>query len=102
MITIYKQIKAGFIFLIGAGLLMIAGCKKGTFDINDTSHNAPSTVPPKYALSAALRNTASLMLGGTGDFIANWMGYWAQSGDYTPSTTYVLYQLTSDSYTGNW
>jgi len=102
MITIYKQIKAGLIFLISAGLLTTIGCKKGTFDINDTSPNAPSTVPPKYALSAALKNTASLMLGGNGDFIGNWMGYWAQSGDYTPSTTYVLYQLTSDSYTPNW
>jgi hypothetical protein len=59
-------------------------------------------VPPKYSLSAALASTAQLMLGGNGDFINNWMGYWTQSGDYTPNTTYVLYQLTTDSYSGNW
>ena len=71
------------------------GCKKGTFDINSKNPNSPTSVPPNYALAASLNGTANLMFAGNSDFPNNWMGYWTQSGGYTPSTTYVEYQLTS-------
>ncbi|MGI4728729.1 MAG: SusD/RagB family nutrient-binding outer membrane lipoprotein [Janthinobacterium lividum] len=103
---------------VGLALLLItilgAGCKKGTFDINNNPNTATS-VDPKYTLSSTLTNTANLIYGGTAnttsnspgggsytDVLNNWMGYWTQGGGYTPSTTYVLYQLNSSSYNSNW
>src|SRR5580698_9818254 len=77
----------------------IAGCSKGTFDINSPNPNAPSpsTVPSKYFLSAALTNTAAVVYNYSNtDALDIWMGYWSYSGAYTPSPAYVLYQLTSD------
>jgi hypothetical protein len=99
--TIFKR-KVNLSLLFSAVILTsIVGCKKGTFDINKVSPNTPSSVPAKYSLSAALTATASYVQGGNSDVLNNWMGYWTQSGGYTPSTTYVLYQLTSSNYTGN-
>ncbi|HMH32932.1 MAG TPA: SusD/RagB family nutrient-binding outer membrane lipoprotein, partial [Puia sp.] len=103
MMTLFKhKIKTIFLLLSGAALLTMSGCKKGTFDINDPNPNQPSTVPPKFSLSDALAGTASLMLGGNTDMFNNWMGYWSQSGDYTPSPTFVYYQVNTDTYSGNW
>lgn len=107
-ITIFKR-KVN-ITLLSAALVLAgaAGCKKGTFDINDTNPNSPSSVPPQYSITADLAGTAGLMYSGVGgvggnqDMINNWMGYWTQSGGYTPSNTFVLYQLTSTTATGNW
>jgi hypothetical protein len=95
-----RKVNQGLLFM-SVVLISMVGCKKGTFDINNVNPNAPSTVPPKYSLSASLAATASLKDGGNGDVFNNWMGYWTQSGAYTPSTTYVIYQLTSSNYTGN-
>jgi hypothetical protein len=111
MITTYKfKLKQVFIWLILAALTSIAGCKKGTFDINSPNPNSlsPSTVGPKYYLSSSLAGTADLMYGGsagafTGPDILNvWMGYWGYSGGYTPSPILVTYQLTSTVGTANW
>ncbi len=98
--TILKQ-KVNFALLFIMTLLSIGGCKKGAFDINNNP-NTPTSVLPKYTLSSSLKNTASLKFGGNVDFLDNWMGYWTQSGGYTPAPAFVLYQLTSDNYTGNW
>jgi hypothetical protein len=115
-ITIFKR-KVNIALLSATVLLACAaGCKKGTFDINNTNPNNPSTVPPQYSLTSALAGTANLMysgvgyggangtvpIGGNQDMINNWMGYWTQSGAYTPSNTFVLYQLTSNTGSGNW
>ena len=101
-INIFKR-KANKALLFAAVILGVtAGCKKGTFEINDTNPNSPSSVPPKYTLSSSLAATANLMFGGNEDFIDNWMGYWTQSGAYTPSNSYVLYQINSSFFTGNW
>ncbi|WP_295666582.1 SusD/RagB family nutrient-binding outer membrane lipoprotein [uncultured Mucilaginibacter sp.] len=101
-ITIFKRkvniaLLSAVVVLAGA-----AGCKKGTFDINGTNPNSPSTVLPKYSLAASLSGTASLVHSGNQDMIDNWMGYWTQSGAYTPSNTFVLYQMNSSTATGNW
>jgi len=107
-ITIFKRkVNTALLFAVVV-LAGVAGCKKGTFDINGVNPNAPSTVLPKYSLAAALSGTANLMysgvggIGGNQDMLNNWMGYWTQSGAYTPSNTYVLYQLNSSTASGNW
>ncbi|HWZ17054.1 MAG TPA: SusD/RagB family nutrient-binding outer membrane lipoprotein [Mucilaginibacter sp.] len=99
--TIFKRKVNQSLLFIGVLLTATVGCKKGTFDINSPNPNSPSTVPPKYSLSSSLAATASLVAGGNMDVANNWMGYWTQSGAYTPSTVYVIYQLTSSNFTGN-
>ncbi|WDF77705.1 SusD/RagB family nutrient-binding outer membrane lipoprotein [Mucilaginibacter sp. KACC 22773] len=99
--TIFKR-KVNLGLLFSALMLTgIVGCQKGTFDVNKVNPNTPTSAPSKYLLSASLTATASLMHGGNSDMINNWMGYWTQSGGFTPSTTYVIYQITSSNYTGN-
>jgi len=112
-ITIYKR--KGHIALLCAVAMLagLAGCKKGTFDINGTNPNSPGSVPPQYSLTSTLAGTANLLysavgyngatpIGGNQDILNNWMGYWTQSGGFTPSNTFVLYQLTSGTGAGNW
>lgn len=98
---IFKQ-KVSLALISITVVLGINGCKKGTFDINSTNPNTPSSVPAQYSLSSSLTATASLVYSGNADILQNWMGYWTQSGGFTPSTTYVLYQLTSGTGSGNW
>jgi hypothetical protein len=99
--TIFKR-KVNLSLLFSALMLTgIVGCQKGTFDVNKVNPNTPTSAPSKYLLSASLTATASLMHGGNSDVLNNWMGYWTQSGGFTPSTTYVIYQITSSNYTGN-
>jgi hypothetical protein len=112
-LTIFKRKVNIALLFTGVVLTGMYGCKKGTFDINSSNPNSPSSVLPKYTLSSALAGTANLMyspvayngtvpIGGNQDILNNWMGYWTQSGAYTPSNTYVLYQLTSGTGSGNW
>jgi len=99
--SIFKR-KVNLSLLFSAVILAsVVGCKKGTFDINDTNPNAPTSAPAQYSLSSSLVATASLVQGGNADVFNNWMGYWTQSGGFTASTTYVIYQLTSNNFTGN-
>jgi hypothetical protein len=100
--TIFKRkVNLGLLFSVMM-LTGVVGCKKGTFDVNTTNPNSPTSVPPQYSLKSSLVTSAAIVQGGTGgDVLNNWMGYWSQSGGYTPSTTYVLYQITSSDYTGN-
>jgi hypothetical protein len=112
-LTIFKRKVNIALLFTGVVLAGMYGCKKGTFDINGSNPNSPISVLPKYTLSSALAGTANLMyspvafngtvpIGGNQDILNNWMGYWTQSGAYTPSNTYVLYQLTSGTGSGNW
>ncbi|MDN3582369.1 SusD/RagB family nutrient-binding outer membrane lipoprotein [Mucilaginibacter flavus] len=99
--TIFKR-KISFGLFFSAVLLTgIVGCQKGTFSVNDVNPNSPTSAPAKYSLSSSLAGTANLVQGGNADVLENWMGYWTQSGGYTPSTTYVIYQITSSNFTGN-
>ncbi|WP_184544061.1 SusD/RagB family nutrient-binding outer membrane lipoprotein [Mucilaginibacter sp. FT3.2] len=99
--SIFKR-KVNLSLLFSAVILTsIVGCKKGTFDINDVNPNSPTSAPAQYSLSSSLAATATLVQGGNADVLNNWMGYWTQSGGFTASTTYVLYQLTSSNYVGN-
>jgi hypothetical protein len=84
-------------------LLAIAGCKKGTFDINSPNPNTPSQVSPQFLLSAALTSTATSSFGaGFTDFANLWMGYWAYSGDYGGYGTSAVYNLNNGFGTANW
>jgi len=99
--TIFKR-KVNLSLLFSAMMLTsIVGCQKGTFDVNNVNPNSPTSAPAKYSLSSSLAATAALVQGGNSDVLNNWMGYWTQSGGFTPSTTYVIYQITSSNYTGN-
>lgn len=99
--TIFKR-KVNLGLLFSAVIFTsIVGCQKGTFSVNDVNPNSPTAAPAKYTLSSALSGTANLVQGGNADVLENWMGYWTQSGGYTPSTTFVIYQITSSNYTGN-
>lgn len=111
MITVYnRKAKQIVLWLFLAALVMGAGCKKGTFDINAPNPNAlsPDVVPPKYYMPAALSATSNIMYTGgngftyMGDLFNTWMGYWSASGGYTPSPIVVLYQLNSGVGNGNW
>ncbi len=98
----YNRIKSFLFLSVFLVLLIAAGCKKGTFDINSPNPNVPSVVSPRFVLSAALANSGSLMLGGDEDFANLYMGYWAVSGDYIPTSTTLTYNTTTDYYAGNW
>jgi hypothetical protein len=97
-----KRIKILFCFISLVSLLGTAGCKKGTFDINDNNPNLPTVVDPKFLLSGALKNTAALVRGGDSDPIELYMGYWAVSGDYIPVTQTLTYQTNTDYGADNW
>ena len=84
--------------LLAAGF----GCKKGTFDINSNNPNTPSSVDPKFILSAALKSTATIFWGGDQEFANYYMGYWAVSGDYIPNSQTLTYNTTTGYFQDNW
>lgn len=99
------------IVFVSATLLALAsaGCKKGTFDVNDVNPNTPSSVDPKYILAAALTNSATLVSGNPGggaitgnDLIECIIGYWAVSGDYSPNFNTSSMTLTPDYGSSIW
>lgn len=105
----YKVFKPLFLLSTSLLLLVAVGCKKGTFDINNTNPNVPSSVDPKYSLTAALSATAVQAAGNPGggsqsgnDLLNIYMGYWAVSGDYIPSAALVQYNLTTDFGSSIW
>jgi Starch-binding associating with outer membrane len=94
-------------------LFAAPGCKKNTFNINDTNPNnpVPSAVSPSLLLSGALKKTADIVRGGQTinntifgdpDYIELYMGYWSVSGDYIPNTQTLTYQTTTDYGADNW
>jgi hypothetical protein len=98
-------------------LFAAIGCKKNTFNINDTNPNSPvpSAVAPSLLLSGALQETAAIVRGGQTvnstpsnpifgdpDYIELYMGYWAVSGDYIPVTQTLTYETTTTYGADNW
>ncbi|HTJ12668.1 MAG TPA: SusD/RagB family nutrient-binding outer membrane lipoprotein [Dinghuibacter sp.] len=91
------------IFCSAALLLgLAAGCKKGTFDINSPNPNNPSSVDPKFVLSASLVNSASTQFSANLDPMQFYMGYWAYSGDYGVSSNALTYNTINSSNNNNW
>ena len=105
-----KKINSVLLAVVAAVALLSVGCKKGTFDINSPNPNQPSSVEPKFVLSAALNSTATFVAGNPGtpgtqsgnDLFEIFMGYWAVSGDYIPSAALLQYQLTTDMGASIW
>jgi Starch-binding associating with outer membrane len=86
--------------ILTAMMVSVISCSKKDFDINSPNPNQPSEVTPDLILSAALTSTANLVLGGDGNFLNFWMGYWAPYGEQSPAV--LSYNLTSDTYAANW
>jgi hypothetical protein len=91
-----------FLIALPLVLLVVAGCKKGTFDINNNP-NVPSNVSPQFTLSAALVSAANETYNsGYPDFVNRYMGYWAFSGDYGGYGTEATYNTNTSFATQNW
>ncbi len=95
-----NKIKIRFYIATSIILLGLGSCKKISTDLN-INPNVPPTVDSKFLLSAALKNSASLVIGNpgggtqSGNTLMNlWMGYWTVSGGYIPSAPLLQYQLT--------
>ena len=109
----YMRIKRTLWLPLCIVLFSAPGCKKNTFNINDTNPNnpVPSAVSPSLLLSGALKKTADIVRGGQTinntifgdpDYIELYMGYWSVSGDYIPNTQTLTYQTTTDYGADNW
>jgi hypothetical protein len=84
-------------------LLLVAGCKKGTFDINSPNPNTPSNVSSQFLLSSALTASSySSFAGGFTDFADLFIGYWSFSGDYGGYGTTATYNLNNGFGASNW
>jgi hypothetical protein len=98
-----KRIKLYLAASSAVVLLTVAGCKKGSFDINSPNPNTPSSVSSQFLLSAALSASAnSSFNGGFTDFADLFIGYWSFSGDYGGYGTTASYNLNNGYGAGNW
>ena len=93
-----KLIYCSLAFMLVAG----SGCKKGFTDINQNP-NSPteSSITPDLILPRALVATASRMATSYGDE-GGWMGYWARSGSYGPTTEPESYNITNTFEATEW
>lgn len=83
-------------------LISVNGCKKDFLDIN-TNPNRPTdaSITPQLILPRVLHATAA-RVGTSYDYAAHWMGYWARSGTYGPSTEPESYNITTTFEAAQW
>ncbi|WP_242929499.1 SusD/RagB family nutrient-binding outer membrane lipoprotein [Pontibacter vulgaris] len=83
-------------------MLFSAGCEKEFFDINENP-NAPTeqSITSQLLLPRSLHATAARMATSY-DYSAHWMGYWARSGTYGPSTEQESYNITQAYQQDEW
>lgn len=83
-------------------LISAGGCKKDFFDINDNP-NSPTdaSITPDLILPRAMAATAARMATSYNNY-AGWMGYWARSGTYGPSTEEESYRITTSFEADEW
>ncbi|WP_316799099.1 SusD/RagB family nutrient-binding outer membrane lipoprotein [Pedobacter frigidisoli] len=83
-------------------LVTATGCKKSFFDINDNP-NAPTegSITAQLLLPSTLQRTAARMATSY-NYAALWMGYWARSGTYGPSTEQESYAITTTFGSTQW
>ncbi|HWD87051.1 MAG TPA: SusD/RagB family nutrient-binding outer membrane lipoprotein [Mucilaginibacter sp.] len=89
------------IVLVAAFLVAgVTGCKKD-FLSQEVNPNAPSVATPALLLSAALNNSARIVVN---DYVGFgvWAGYWTTSGNYVPNQTLNEYQITNTSLNTSW
>ena len=85
-----------------AALVVASGCKKSFFDIN-MNPNSPTdaSITPALILPSLL-NRVVLHTATSYSSQADWMGYWARSGSYGPSTEEESYNITTTFEAGEW
>lgn len=95
--TTIKRLTVGVFALL---LLMVAGCKKDYFDINNNP-NQVTAATPSLVLPDALANTGAYI--NTSFYFLNlWMGYWNWSGNYSINLSDKNYQFTNSFNNGIW
>jgi len=79
--------------LITIAGISLAGCGKSYLDINTPNPNAATSATPELVITNAMVVTASGQVANAAlapiDYLSGWMGYWAPSGSYAPSTVDV-------------
>ncbi|MCX2472809.1 SusD/RagB family nutrient-binding outer membrane lipoprotein [Pedobacter sp. MC2016-05] len=82
--------------------LVMTGCKKSFFDINQNP-NSPTegSITAQLLLPSALTRTAAKMATSY-NYAAMWMGYWTRSGTYGPSVEQESYAITTTFGAGQW
>lgn len=81
--------------------LLLTGCSKGFFDINQNPNQAVTTTP-ELVLPNALATTASIQITGY-TFVNEWLAYWAPSGSYAISASDLsTYKQTTNFGNGLW
>jgi hypothetical protein len=85
-----------------AALIVSSSCKKSFFDIN-TNPNSPTdaAITPAALLPQLLHRTAA-KVSTSYNPEADWMGYWARSGSYGPSTEEESYNITTTFEADEW
>ncbi len=90
------------IYILLLGGLMLTGCEKDFLDINQNPNDPTAeSITPDLILPRALHATASRMAVSY-DFLAGWMGYWARSGTYGPSSEQESYNITNSFQATQW
>lgn len=89
-------------YILAAGLLLMAGCKKETFIINSNPDSiTDASVTPGVLLPGALQNTARIVATDW-SFLNSWLGYWARNGSYQSLTDIETYKFTNDFQVQIW
>ncbi|SFA43293.1 Starch-binding associating with outer membrane [Pedobacter suwonensis] len=90
------------IYAFTVSLFLMTGCKKSFFDINQNP-NSPTegSITAQLILPSTLQRTAAKMATAY-NYSALWMGYWARSGTYGPSTEQESYAITTSFNSGQW
>lgn len=89
------------IITVSVGLLL-GGCKKSFFDINQNPNQATeSSITPDLAMSAQLAGIAARNAS-SWDMLSRYMGYWSASGSYSRATVEMSYNITNGTGSGIW
>lgn len=90
MKTIHKKL---FIIILSAAAVF-AGCKKGYLDVNqDPNRVTDDNITPELIFPQAAHATGARSASGNFQFIQNWMGYWAASGDFAIQQDETSYNI---------
>lgn len=93
-----NQYKLLFITLCTAGVMFLAGCKKGWIDINyNPLQLTENNATPDIILPDLLLSSQSVV---NDDFLQAWMGYWASS-DYPTGTAQIMFFPMDHSFLGS-
>jgi hypothetical protein len=78
----------------------ISGCKKDYLS-QEVNPNTPSVTTPQLTLSAALNNSAAIIVRDYPQY-GVWAGYWTTSGNYVPNQSVNQFQITNTNFIASW